>query len=74
MLLQVLLISIVLLALAMAAIAVKMFFFKDAEFKKTCGSVDPSTGKRIACSCGREDGGESCENKAEFRFETADID
>lgn len=74
MLLQLLLISIVLLALAMAAIAVKMFFFKDAEFKKTCGSVDPTTGKRIACSCGQEDGGESCENKRSFYTETIDLD
>jgi hypothetical protein len=61
--LQVLLISIVLLSIAIAGFAIKMFFFRDAEFKKSCSSVDPTTGERYGCSCGSGDGGEACENK-----------
>jgi hypothetical protein len=61
--LQVLLISIVLLAIAIAGFAIKMFFFRDAEFKKSCSSVDPATGERYGCSCGNGGGGEACENK-----------
>ena len=49
------------MALAFAGIAVKMFFKKDGEFKKSCSSVDPNTGKKIGCVCGDE--GSDCENK-----------
>lgn len=60
--LQVLIISIVLIGLAVAGIAVKMFFKKGGEFQKSCGSVDPASGKRIACTCGKPEE-ERCENK-----------
>ncbi len=60
---KILLITIVLLALAISGIAIKMFLKKGGEFKKQCSSVDPDTGERIGCSCGADDGGESCENE-----------
>jgi hypothetical protein len=62
MLFQVLLISIILVGLAFAGFAIKMFFNKNAEFKKSCASIDPATGSPYGCSCGNGDGGESCEN------------
>ncbi len=61
--LKVILITVVLLALAIAGIAIKMFLKKGGEFKKQCSSVDPDTGERIGCTCGKSDGGSSCENK-----------
>ena len=51
-------------SIAIAAIAIKMFVKKDGEFKKSCSSLDPLTGKPLGCSCGNADGGSSCENKA----------
>ena len=60
--LKILLITIVLLALAISGIAIKMFLKKGGEFKKQCSSVDPDTGERFGCSCGKAEGGESCEN------------
>ncbi|MBL7137976.1 MAG: membrane or secreted protein [Bacteroidales bacterium] len=62
--LKVILLSIGLIALAIAAIAIKMFVKKDGEFKKSCSSVDPSTGNPLGCTCGQADGGANCENKA----------
>jgi hypothetical protein len=59
--LKLILVSIVLLALAFAGIAIKMFFFKDAEFTKSCSSIDPESGKRLGCSCGGTESA-SCEN------------
>jgi len=47
-----LIIVIVLIALAAAGLALKMFFRPKYTFTKTCGSsVDPKTGKPMACSC-----------------------
>lgn len=48
------LLAIILVAIAIAGIAIKMFFIKGAEFKKSCGSVDPKTGKAMPCGCGSE--------------------
>lgn len=59
--LKLILVSIVLLGLAFAGIAIKMFFFKDSEFRKSCSSVDPQSGQRLGCSCGGEDS-DSCVN------------
>ncbi|MFO8088172.1 MAG: hypothetical protein R6T91_10300 [Bacteroidales bacterium] len=60
---KVLLISVVLIALAIAGIAIKMFFKKDYQFEKKCSTVDPKTGETIsACSCG---GQGTCENDDE---------
>lgn len=63
MLLKILLIAIILVGLAFAGFAIKMFFVKGGEFKKQCSSVDPLTGQRMGCSCGNADGGENCENR-----------
>ena len=63
MILKILLIAIVLVAIAFAGFAIKMFFSNSAEFKKSCASVDPETGQRLGCSCGQGAGGESCENR-----------
>ena len=52
MIFKVIIISIILIAIAFAAIAIKMFEIKGGSFQKSCGSVDPKTGKRIACECG----------------------
>ena len=60
--LKILIISVVLIGLAIAGIAVKMFLKKGGEFKKQCSSVDPDTGERFGCTCGKADSGESCDN------------
>jgi len=59
--LKLILVAIVLVSLAFAGIAVKMFIFKGAEFRKSCGSIDPSTGKSMACGCGGDEKS-ACEN------------
>jgi len=59
---KILIITIILLALAISGIAIKMFLKKGGEFKKQCSSVDPETGERFGCTCGKAEGGESCEN------------
>ncbi|HNW55448.1 MAG TPA: hypothetical protein PKN21_14330 [Bacteroidales bacterium] len=60
--LKLIIVTTVLLALAFAGIAIKMFFFKGAEFRKSCSSIDPSTGKRMGCSCGGAENS-TCENR-----------
>ena len=60
---KLILISAILISLAIAAIAIKMFIKKDGEFKKSCSSVDPNTGKPLGCTCGNADDGINCENK-----------
>lgn len=62
MILKLLLITVVLVGIALAGIAIKMFVLKGGEFKKQCSSVDPTTGKRLGCSCGG-DGSGSCRNE-----------
>lgn len=59
--LKLILVAVVLLSIAFAGIAVKMFFFKGSEFRKSCSSVDPQTGQRLGCSCGGDETA-SCEN------------
>ena len=61
---KVILLSVIVIGVAIAAIAIKMFVKKDGEFKKTCSTVDPKTGEPLGCTCGKGDGGEACENKA----------
>ena len=58
---KILLITIVLLALAISGIAIKMFLKKGGEFKKQCSSVDPETGQRFGCTCGKAEG-TTCDN------------
>lgn len=60
--LKILLITIIILGLAIAGIGIKMFVKKGGEFQKSCGSVDPDTGKRTSCSCGKSSE-EQCKNK-----------
>jgi hypothetical protein len=62
MILKLIIISVILIAIAFAAIAIKMFVLKGGSFQKSCGSVDPVTGKRIACECGGKADGE-CKNE-----------
>lgn len=59
--LKLILLSIVIIGLAMAGIAIKMFVLKNGEFKKQCSSVDAS-GQRLGCSCGATEG--SCDNES----------
>ena len=54
---KVLLLSIVLLALAFAGIAIKILAKKDGEFDGTCaGSNIKMKEKGIVCGCGNEEG------------------
>lgn len=49
---QVFLLALVLVGIAIAGIAIKMFFIPGSTFKKTCGSqFDPKSGKALACTC-----------------------
>lgn len=61
--LKLLLLTFVIIGVAIAGIAVKMFLKKDGEFKKSCSSVDPKSGKRLGCTCGNEDGESACDNE-----------
>ena len=57
MFLQLFLLSVVIVGIAFAGFAVKMFFQKDGMFKKQCSSsiIDKKTGKHLECA-----GGGSC--------------
>jgi hypothetical protein len=61
MILKVVLLAVVIIGLSIAGIAIKMFLKKGGEFKKSCSSVDPATGERYGCSCGKAEGS-TCEN------------
>ncbi|MFC1733742.1 membrane or secreted protein [candidate division KSB1 bacterium] len=63
MFLKIFLVSIALIALAVAGIAIKMFVIKGGKFEKTCGSVDPESGKIVACTCNNKEDKE-CDNKS----------
>lgn len=58
--LKLFLLTIILLAIAFAGFAIKMFVKKDGQFKKQCSSVDPKTGKQLGCSCEGHPGDGSC--------------
>ena len=59
---KVLILSIILVGVAIAGIAIKMFLQKGGQFSKSCSTVDTSTGKRIGCTCGNDGDETSCEN------------
>ncbi len=59
---KIIILAVIIVMLAFAGIAIKMFFIKGAQFKKTCSSVDPLTGQKMGCSCS-ENKTETCENK-----------
>lgn len=54
MFIQLFFLSVVLLGIAFAGFAIKMFFLKNGQFKKQCSSSirDPKTGKKLACAGG----------------------
>jgi len=58
---KLIIVAVVLLSIAVAGIAIKMFFVKNAEFRKSCSSIDPVTGNRLDCSCGGNSDS-SCDN------------
>lgn len=59
---DILLPAIILIALAVAGIAIKMFLKPQGRFTKTCASqFDPDTGKPMPCTCQSEKE-EECEN------------
>ena len=49
-----LLLALAVVALLMAGLGVKMIFLKRGEFKRHCASVDPYTGERSGCVCGKK--------------------
>jgi hypothetical protein len=49
--LKVMLMAVLLVGLAWIGIAIKMFLQKNGRFTKSCGSVDPVSGKHLPCSC-----------------------
>lgn len=52
---KVLLLTIILVGVAIAGIAIKMFLQKGGMFTKSCSSVDTTTGEKIGCVCGDGD-------------------
>lgn len=71
--LQILLLSVILLGIAIAAIAIKMFVKKDGEFKKQCSSVDPDTGKKLGCTCEGQPGDGSCRKDDEKKLKKSPV-
>lgn len=59
--LQLIILSAVLVGIAIAGIAIKMFLQKGGQFNKTCASVELDTGEKIGCVCGDGDP-KSCVN------------
>ncbi len=56
------LLSVVILGVAFAGFAIKMFLIKGGQFKKQCSSsiTDPKTGKKLACAHDSGGSGDSC--------------
>lgn len=63
--LKLLLLTIVIMAIAFAGFAIKMFFKKDGEFKKQCSTIDPHSGKNLGCTCTGAPGDGSCRSDAD---------
>ena len=59
---KLLILSTILIGLAIAGIAIKMFVLKGGMFTKSCSSVDTSTGKKIGCTCGSDGNESTCVN------------
>ncbi|MBN2173495.1 MAG: hypothetical protein JW731_05150 [Bacteroidales bacterium] len=53
--LTVILISILMVGLAIAGIAIKMFVQKGGQFTKTCSTIEFSNGEKVGCVCGDGD-------------------
>ena len=56
---KVLLLTILILAVAFAAVGIKMFFKKDGRFERHCANADNPD---VGCVCGGR-GGNYCKNK-----------
>jgi hypothetical protein len=59
-------ITAILLLLSFCFIGIKMFLKKGGEFKKQCSSVDPLTGERIGCSCGKKSVYDECKSPKKY--------
>ncbi len=59
--LKLLILTIILVGLAIALIAIKMFVKRNGEFKKSCSSINPYTGEKYGCTCGKSKE-ETCKN------------
>ncbi|MEA3478780.1 MAG: hypothetical protein U9R60_11410 [Bacteroidota bacterium] len=59
---KLIILSVIIISIAIAAIAIKMFVKKGGEFKKSCSSIDPATGQPFGCTCGNAEKGTSCDN------------
>ncbi len=59
--LTVLVFAIILISLAVAGIAIKMFLQKDGQFSKSCSSIELASGEKTGCVCGDGDQ-KSCVN------------
>ena len=60
--LKIVLPAMILLGIAWAAIAIKMFLKRNGEFRKSCGSQNDSAGKTVRCSCGKSSE-DNCHNQ-----------
>ncbi|MDD2530706.1 MAG: hypothetical protein PHN41_05700 [Bacteroidales bacterium] len=60
------LITAILLLLSFCFIGIKMFLKKGGEFKKQCSSVDPLTGERIGCTCGKKSVYDECKSPKKY--------
>lgn len=45
--------SLVIVAFSFAGIGIKMLVKKNGEFKRHCSSIDPYSGERSGCVCGK---------------------
>lgn len=59
--LELILLSVIVVGIAIAAIAIKMFVKKDGQFTKSCSSVD-ANGNKTSCGC-HGDENQKCENE-----------
>ncbi len=57
------LLAIILLAISFAGFSIRVIVKKNGEFKKSCSTVDPKTGKSVGCTCGSNGKDQTrCEN------------
>lgn len=56
---QLFILTLIIVGVAVAGIAIKMFFIKGATFKKSCSSETPD-GKRLGCVCDDDSKPETC--------------
>lgn len=66
-----LLFALVVVALMMAGLGIKMLVKKRGSFKRPCSSIDPYTGEKGGCVCGRT-ANSSCADKRYSPLEVND--